>query len=102
MWIIVPMVNVDGVYIGNNRHNIAGYDLNRTFNSEDDVPPEKENMIPEVRGIIKLIKQMKSRFGKRFRMFLDFHGHSTMPCSFSYGPQIAPHDTSLNALECTS
>lgn len=32
---IVPMVNVDGVVLGNFRTGIMGRDLNRSFNFED-------------------------------------------------------------------
>ena len=34
MWIIFPMINVDGVILGNNRTGIAGYDYNRFWNLE--------------------------------------------------------------------
>lgn len=30
-WILVPMLNVDGVKIGNNRTGLLGYDLNRSW-----------------------------------------------------------------------
>lgn len=29
---IIPMVNLDGVFLGNNRCNLVGQDLNRTWN----------------------------------------------------------------------
>ena len=31
-WIVVPMINVDGVILGNNRTGIAGLDYNRFWN----------------------------------------------------------------------
>jgi hypothetical protein len=34
LWVIVPMVNVDGVVLGNNRTGIVGYDLNRLYNQD--------------------------------------------------------------------
>lgn len=34
LWIIVPMVNIDGVVLGNNRTGIVGYDLNRLYNQD--------------------------------------------------------------------
>ena len=34
LWVIVPMLNVDGVVLGNNRTGLIGYDLNRLYNQE--------------------------------------------------------------------
>jgi murein tripeptide amidase MpaA len=31
LWIVIPMLNVDGVVLGNNRTGIVGYDLNRLY-----------------------------------------------------------------------
>jgi murein tripeptide amidase MpaA len=33
---IIPMVNPDGVFLGNHRTGIVGIDLNRKFNSNDE------------------------------------------------------------------
>ena len=33
-WLIVPMVNVDGVMLGNNRTGLLGYDFNRHWNAD--------------------------------------------------------------------
>lgn len=34
LWIVVPMMNPDGVYVGNSRTGLAGYDYNRLYNQE--------------------------------------------------------------------
>lgn len=34
LWVVVPMLNVDGVVLGNNRTGLIGYDLNRLYNQE--------------------------------------------------------------------
>jgi murein tripeptide amidase MpaA len=47
---IVPMLNVDGVAIGNYRTSLAGYDLNREFISPD------KSVFPEVYNIKRLVK----------------------------------------------
>ncbi len=31
-WIVIPMLNVDGVVLGNNRTGILGHDFNRNWN----------------------------------------------------------------------
>lgn len=33
IWLILPMVNIDGVFVGNSRRDITGYDLNRAWNN---------------------------------------------------------------------
>ena len=30
-WIIIPMVNIDGVELGNNRTGVLGHDFNRNW-----------------------------------------------------------------------
>lgn len=32
LWVVIPMLNVDGVIVGNNRTGISGYDYNRYWN----------------------------------------------------------------------
>ena len=38
--ILVPMVNADGVIVGNYRNSLSGKDLNRTFKTESTSYPE--------------------------------------------------------------
>ena len=35
-WLIVPMLNIDGVLLGNNRTGLLGYDFNRHWNADED------------------------------------------------------------------
>ena len=44
MWVVVPMVNVDGVKLGNNRTGVLGHDFNRNWNMEE--YPKKDQMFP--------------------------------------------------------
>lgn len=69
---IIPMVNVDGVVLGNFRTGIMGRDLNRCFNL-----PDKFNEITLIRRIAETCKP---------ETFLDFHGHSAKKNVFIYGP----------------
>ena len=31
-WIVIPMLNIDGVELGNNRTGVLGHDFNRNWN----------------------------------------------------------------------
>jgi hypothetical protein len=86
MWVVVPMVNIDGVKLGNNRTGVLGHDFNRNWNMEE--YPKKDQMFPEVSAIINLIRKLKRKYPKKLKMFLDFHGHSSQQNVFTYGP---PH-----------
>lgn len=45
----MPMVNPDGVYLGNHRTGVMGQDLNRNFTGVD------VELFPEVEAVQKLI-----------------------------------------------
>ncbi len=42
----------------------------------------------EISGLLKLIKNLKKANPKKIKLIIDFHGHSSQPNIFSYGP---PH-----------
>lgn len=42
MWIVIPMVNIDGVVLGNNRTGLLGYDFNRSWGLEEITKKEKQ------------------------------------------------------------
>ena len=77
-FIIVPMVNPDGVIMGNNRSSAAGRDLNREY-----IETNKE-LYPEVFLIKDLAYKLNLKYG--LIMYLDFHGHSRKKNTFFYGP----------------
>jgi murein tripeptide amidase MpaA len=64
---IIPMLNPDGVIVGNHRCNLNGFDLNRQWKSKNPVA------IPEVRHL----KEMVTRFAEErpIALYCDFHGH---------------------------
>lgn len=72
--ICVPMLNVDGVIYGNFRTNLAGYDINRQWQSTD------KWLNPEVHAMKKLIVKNPG-----IEFVLDLHGHSKQFNSFIYG-----------------
>lgn len=81
---IVPMVNVDGVVLGNFRTGIMGRDLNRVFNVIN-----KYNEIDLIRSLAEV---------SRPETFIDFHGHSSKKNVFIYGPDYRLEDR--NYLMC--
>lgn len=88
-WYVIPMVNIDGVILGNNRTGVLGHDFNRNW-VVDEAPNSSYNkLFPEIQSIISLVKNLKRKHPRKVKMFLDLHGHSSQPNVFSYGP---PHE----------
>lgn len=86
LWILVPMINIDGVVIGNNRTGLLGYDFNRHWFIDKDT--NRYHLFPEIVGIMRYFKKKHKDFSKKIKIFIDFHGHSSQSGVFSYGP---PH-----------
>jgi cytosolic carboxypeptidase protein 2/3 len=91
---IIPMVNPDGVIIGNYRTNMAGNDLNRKYHAPD------EKLHPTVSAIKKLVSSLTYPDGNvgsevsdedRVFAFIDMHGHSRKKNVFCYGPYYPLH-----------
>ncbi|GFO12547.1 cytosolic carboxypeptidase 2-like [Plakobranchus ocellatus] len=74
---IVPMVNPDGVIVGNYRCSLAARDLNRNYRH-----PRRENF-----PVIWHIKNMVEELAKtcEIALYCDLHGHSRKPNVFMYG-----------------
>ena len=75
---IIPMINPDGVIIGNSRSSAGGKDLNRVFPS-----PEKQ-IFPEIYEFKHLIRNFIKH--RKIFLYFDFHGHSRKKNTFMYGP----------------
>uniref|UniRef100_A0A8D0GWM9 AGBL carboxypeptidase 4 n=1 Tax=Sphenodon punctatus TaxID=8508 RepID=A0A8D0GWM9_SPHPU len=76
---IVPMLNPDGVYLGNYRCSLMGFDLNRHW-----VDPSPWAH-PTLHGIKQLIVQMYNNQKISLEFYIDIHAHSTMMNGFMYG-----------------
>eukprot|EP00792_Barthelona_sp_PAP020_P003925 TRINITY_DN1760_c0_g1_i1.p1 TRINITY_DN1760_c0_g1~~TRINITY_DN1760_c0_g1_i1.p1 ORF type:complete len:995 (+),score=192.08 TRINITY_DN1760_c0_g1_i1:71-3055(+) len=74
---IIPMLNPDGVVLGNYRCNLAGYDLNRTWAN----PSAK--LHPVIWNMKLLLRSFLS--DREVIMYLDLHGHSNRKNIFIYG-----------------
>ena len=63
---ILPMINVDGVTIGNSRCSLAGVDLNRRWAQPNSI------VHPE----IYFLKQLMGQASERIAIFIDLNGHN--------------------------
>jgi hypothetical protein len=82
---VAPIVNPDGVVIGNYRCNTQGRDMNRHFFSDDD-PEGAKNRLVEVELIRSYLKEKVPKSEGALKMFLDIHAHSSMQSIFCYSP----------------
>jgi len=83
MFRIVPMLNPDGVIVGNHRCNLAGVDLNRQWLECSDTDA------PTISSFKELMKQVPPV------LFVDIHGHSVNSGAFLYGcskPKPSPNE----------
>ena len=64
---IVPMMNPDGVLVGNSRTSFAGCDLNRRWSKPNEI------MHPEIYFTKNLI--LKTALNQNIAFIIDFHGH---------------------------
>ena len=76
---IIPMLNPDGVIVGNYRTNLNGLDLNRQWQN----PSAK--MSPEILAMKEMVK--KTLECREIHLFVDMHGHSRQKNLFVYGCQ---------------
>ncbi|XP_015269988.1 PREDICTED: cytosolic carboxypeptidase 2 [Gekko japonicus] len=74
---IVPMLNPDGVIVGNYRCSLAGRDLNRNYRT---VLKESFPCIWHTRAMIKRVLEERE-----ILLYCDFHGHSRKNNVFMYG-----------------
>lgn len=75
--VIIPMLNPDGVSIGNSRCSLSGYDLNRGWENPD------RFVQPEIYYAKKLMNGLQRK--NRVVFYCDFHGHSIKENCFMYG-----------------
>jgi hypothetical protein len=88
-FLLVPMVNVDGVVCGYQRVSLTGYDMNRTW-----VAPKADRNPVEFALVQLLDKMVKTR---RLLFLLDYHGHASQANAFTYG--IGNEKVSLNEFQ---
>lgn len=80
---IVPMLNPDGVIVGNYRTSLVGADLNRRWKT-----PSKL-LHPTIWATKNMIKEFSKE--RKIDMVCDLHGHSRRKNVFMYGCNIQNH-----------
>lgn len=78
IFLVIPMMNPDGVVMGNYRTGAAGKDLNRVYTRLN------KEVYPEIYHMRMLMDRLTQN--RQVYMFLDFHGHSDKKNTFAYGP----------------
>ncbi|KAA3680985.1 uncharacterized protein DEA37_0000206 [Paragonimus westermani] len=76
---IVPMLNPDGVYLGNYRCSLMGFDLNRQWQD----PSQWAH--PTIYATKQLLMKLDQNPNLDVSFFIDIHAHSTLMNGFMYG-----------------
>ncbi|XP_035918845.1 cytosolic carboxypeptidase 6-like [Anopheles stephensi] len=76
---IVPMLNPDGVFLGNNRCNVIGHDLNRSWNRLS------QYTHPTLSAVMKMLKEYDNSSCYQVDFVIDIHAHSSLTGTFIYG-----------------
>lgn len=76
---IIPMLNPDGVFLGNNRCNLIGHDLNRGWNSASSWTE------PTLHAAVNMLKEYDDSDCYQIDFVIDIHAHSSLMGSFIYG-----------------
>ena len=84
---VIPMLNPDGVIVGNSRTSMSGNDLNRTYIN----PCEEKH--PEIVALKNLAESLQKEGKDKVFLFVDMHGHFSKKGSFIYGPHYPMHNT---------
>jgi len=79
VFVIVPMINPDGVSRGHYRTDLKGRDLNRTY----DQAISNQDEFPGPYAVMQLAKSFST--DKRLAMYIDFHAHSNKNSGFLLG-----------------
>ncbi|XP_063785094.1 cytosolic carboxypeptidase 3 isoform X2 [Pseudophryne corroboree] len=74
---VVPMLNPDGVIVGNYRCSLTGRDLNRNYKSR------LKDSFPSIWYTRNLIKRVMEE--REIQLYCDLHGHSKKQNVFMYG-----------------
>ena len=81
---LVPMLNVDGVVVGNYRCSLAGLDLNRMWREPS------RRLTPTIYATKAMLRRLQE--DREVVLFCDLHGHSRKHNVFCYGCENAKGD----------
>uniref|UniRef100_A0A061SDH0 Cytosolic carboxypeptidase 6 n=1 Tax=Tetraselmis sp. GSL018 TaxID=582737 RepID=A0A061SDH0_9CHLO len=89
-WVVVPMLNPDGCFMGNYRADFGGVDLNRMWTA-----PSRE-LEPSLFHTLRLLSKYSSHPMFDADLYIDIHAHSTSKHGFLFCNPI-PEDRSTPA-----
>lgn len=76
---IIPMLNPDGVFVGNYRTSLLGTDLNRCWHETSPLAH------PTLHATKKLVDRLMMKKDDEVDMYLDLHAHTSLLGTFVYG-----------------
>ncbi|XP_046986036.1 cytosolic carboxypeptidase 6-like [Schistocerca americana] len=76
---VIPMMNPDGVFLGNYRSTLTGFDLNRTWHQIS------RWAHPELHAVHTMLTELDQNKDVDLDFVLDFHAHSSLQGVFIYG-----------------
>lgn len=76
---ILPMLNPDGVFLGNNRVNCLGHDLNRYWNNISFYTH------PTMSATMDMLKEYDTSECYQVDFVIDIHAHTSLMGCFIYG-----------------
>ncbi|CAG0884092.1 unnamed protein product [Darwinula stevensoni] len=82
MFRIIPMLNPDGVIVGNHRCSLSGKDLNRQYKT---VTRDTFPIIWHLKNLIRRLCDETNNYGGQLFLYCDLHGHSRKHNIFMYG-----------------
>ncbi|KAL0021131.1 hypothetical protein WJX77_002577 [Trebouxia sp. C0004] len=89
--VVVPMLNPDGVFLGNYRTDAGGLDMNRLWGCAS------QDLEPALYHVLQLLHRYDADPAYSLDVFLDIHGHSASRCGFLFSNP--PSDSSSSALD---
>ncbi|XP_072401658.1 cytosolic carboxypeptidase 6-like [Diabrotica undecimpunctata] len=76
---VIPMINPDGVFLGNYRSTVIGADLNRCWNISN------QWCHPTIRAVIDMLVRIDKNKEFQLDFVIDIHAHSSLKGCFVYG-----------------
>ncbi|CAG9855261.1 unnamed protein product [Phyllotreta striolata] len=76
---VIPMMNPDGVFLGNYRSTVLGADLNRSWNVAN------EWCHPTIRAVIDMLVRIDKNKEFQLDFIIDIHANSSLKGCFIYG-----------------
>ena len=87
---VIPMLNPDGVFIGNYRATSLGFDLNRHWHHPDYLQH------PTICALKYLLRQLDA--GNQLAFYMDLHAHTNATDGFMYCNESQPTKAEINSM----